>query len=118
MIRHVLCRFERTAVLEEDRYSRAPERVITDRIGQPRDGAPSFDNPQHVTPGERQAGEPVILIQRLKQRRSALTDRRRFQVGIQILLRFVMQPDKLLLVSLFEEPAAVLAYLAACNRRV
>ena len=45
----------------------------------------------------------MILVQRLKQRRSRVAYTCRFEIGVQLLLRFMVQPDKLFLIALFEE---------------
>jgi hypothetical protein len=74
------------------------------RHKQTRRGAAPLHYAQHVAPGEGNSGQPVILVERPKQRRSILIDSRGFQVSAQVLLRFVMQPDELFLVSLLQKP--------------
>jgi hypothetical protein len=112
MVRHILRRFQRAAVLQKYRDARTPERVIADCVRQPGVRAMFFHDTQHVAPRDGQAAETVTLIQRLKQSHTILTDRRGFQVSVQILLRFVMQPDHLFFVALFQGAEASSASLA------
>src|ERR1035437_2886218 len=103
MIRHVLRRFERAAIAQKHRHARSPERVITEGLRQPRGYAPGFDHTQHVAPADGFTGKLVRLVERLEERRFPVFDPGSPDVGIQIRLRLVMQPDQLLLISFFKE---------------
>ena len=81
-----------------------PERVISDVLRKFGLCATLFDDAEHVAPGYLLSRKPVILVQRLKYRRARLIYGRDFEVGVEILLRLVMQRDELLLVALFKEP--------------
>lgn len=104
MIRHILRRFQRAAVLQEHGDAGSPEGVIADAIRELGFRAALLDDAQHVAPGNPVSAKSMVLIQRLKHGRGGIGDARRFQIRVQILLGFVMQPDQLFLVALFEQP--------------
>ena len=56
VIRHVLGRFQRAAVTEKYRDSRAPKRVIAECLRQSRRDAARFHDTEHVAPGDGLAG--------------------------------------------------------------
>jgi hypothetical protein len=66
MVGHVLSRFERTAVMQEDRNSRARERVVAEFRGQARRRAPGFHDAQHVAAGNSFSREPLRLVECLE----------------------------------------------------
>lgn len=98
MVRHILCGFERSAILQEYRDARAPEGVIAKRLRQARVPAPLLYNAQHIAPGKGCAVHPVRFVHRRKQRRVRSPDCSYHQVRIEKFLRLVMQPDELFLV--------------------
>ena len=102
MVRHVLRGFEGAAVLQEDGNASAPESVVAERLGQSRRFAALLDDTQHVAAGEGSTAHPVSFIQRRKQRRLRFVDLHRRQIRIEVLLRFMVQPDELFLAALFD----------------
>jgi hypothetical protein len=110
MIRHILGGFQGATVLQEHGDPGAPEGVIAERLGQPRRPAALFHDAQDIAAGEGRTAHPVRFIQRREQSTGFL-DLRRRQVFVEILFRFVMQPDEPFLTPFFlETQAGALAF--------
>lgn len=78
--------------------------MIAELLRQARGFAAGLHDIKHVASRDSLAGEPVCLVERLKEGSVCVLDARLLYIGIQELLRLPVQPDQFLLAAFLHQP--------------